>query len=309
MKILFIIFSTTTGFFTGALAGSALISKNSGLAGGASVLMYGTAGLVILLILAVVLMNKIKPVTLKKVTIVLILFNIIYIIWIVVRVQSTINDGDPNKKIPQEKTDTVVASASFFYTQQNEQSEIGLGMAAPDFYNKRQLYFYSKPNFGKPVQDHTPVDSIVFSQTEHHQYDITYAPPWFYPEHLKLDYDILYLKILSMNRDWLEVETNKKDWRSMWISQYEVTVYFWPEFLLNVFSIENPDPIKNPLRVKPLLHASEVLTKDYEFMKPLLIKDNWLWVSLMDNDFNSTGEGWIRWASDEKLLVSYSLLL
>ena len=116
---------------------------------------------------------------------------------------------------------------------------MGLGMVKPDFYNKKVLYFYGIPNFEKPVSDHTPTDSLVFTQTEHHQFDISYAPPWFYPEHQKLDYDILYFKLLAMNRDWVHVELNKQTGQSAWMSRSDVSVLLWPEFLLNVFSIEN----------------------------------------------------------------------
>jgi hypothetical protein len=308
MKALFVIFSLTGGFFFGALIGSATVYKAAGLAGGATVFIYGIAGIIIALILTLVFFNKMKPVLLKRITIILIILNIIYISWIIVRIQASLPEQEPQQKPPLEQTEPVITPVMFLLPQKNEQTEMGLGMAKPDFYNKRVLYFYS-PNLEKSVLEHTPADSIVFTQTEHHHYDISYAPPWFYPEHLKMDYEILYMKVLTFSREWIEVEVNRETGLSSWISASDVEVLFWPEFLLTVFSIENLDPHENLLRIKPLSHASEFHIKEYEFLSPVMIKDSWIKVNLMDDDFNKVGEAWLQWHSDRKLLIDYSLLL
>lgn len=312
MKILFILICALTGFSIGAFVGAATLPEGSGLAGPAIVVVYGLVVCVAAGILSSFLVGRFNKKLIVRLIIILALLNLIPIGWMIYRLAAEADRIRPDAPVKRTPTEIKGSVLSVFNTLSSESFEapyLGLGMASPDYYDTRNLYFFSKPNLGKSVQDHTPIDSIVFIQTEHHKYEISYAPPWFYPEHLKLDYDIFYLKILSMNRDWLEVELNKEDGRTFWIPQNEVIVYFWPEFLLNVFSIENPNPIENPLRVKPLQHASEVHGAKYEYMRPIIIKDNWLLVNLMDKDFNSTGEGWIKWNDNGKLAILYYLLL
>lgn len=308
MKALFIIFTLTGSFFSGALIAGITLPKQTGLEGGAIVLFYGLIGAIIGIALTVIFINKIKPVFLKKITIGLIIFNFFFIAWIIFRITSNLSEPEPQQNSPQQNPQPVVEPAMFLPDQKADQTEIGLGMAKPDFYSNRVLYFYT-PNLEKSVLEHTPSDSIVFVQTEHHQFDISYAPPWFYPEHLKLDYDIFYLKILTLSKEWIEVEVNKQTGLSSWISVSDVEILLWPEFLLTVFSIENLYPEKNILRVKPLLHASAYLVKNYSFIIPVMIKDSWIKVNLVGDDFNKTGEAWLQWYSDGKLLINYNLLL
>jgi len=307
MKALFVIFSLTGGFFSGALVAGLTLPKQTGLEGGAVVLVYGVIGVIIGIALSLIFMNKIKPALLKKITIGLIIFNFFFIAWIVFKVISALPETEQQQNPPHQKTQPIVEPAMFLLPQNYEKTEVGLGMAKHDFYDKRVLYFYS-PNLEKSVLEHTPSDSIVFVQTEHHQFDISYAPPWFYPEHLKLDYDIFYMKILTLGKGWIEVEVNKQTGLSSWISASDVEIILWPEFLLTVFLLENPYPEKNILHVKPLLNASPYLLKNYSFLQPVMIKDSWVKVNLLDNDFNKTGEAWLRWYADGRLLISYSLL-
>lgn len=307
MKALFVIFSLAGGFFSGALIAGLTLPKQTGLEGGAVVFVYGVIGAIIGIALALIFMNKIKPSLLKKITIGLIIFNFFFIAWIIFKVISALPEPERQQNPPQQKTQPIIEPAMFLPPQNTEQTEMGLGMAKPDFYNNRVLYFYS-PNLEKSILEHTPYDSVVFVQTEHHQFEISYAPPWFYPEHLKLDYDIIYLKILTLGKDWIEVEVNKQTGLSSWISASDVEILFWPEFLLTIFSIENPYPEKNILRVKPLLNASAYLLNNYSFLQPVMIKDSWVKVNLLDNDFNKTGEAWLQWYADGKILIKYSLL-
>lgn len=307
MKALFLFFSLTGGFFSGALVAGLTLPKQTGLEGGAVVFGYGVIGAIIGITLAVIFMNRINPALLKKITVVLIIFNLFFIAWIIFRIVSNLPEPERQQNPPQQKTEPIIEPAMLYLPQNDEQTEMGLGFAKPDFYSKGMLYFYS-PNLEKSVLEHTPSDSIVFVQTEHHQYDISYAPPWFYPEHLKLDYDILYLKILTLGKEWIEVEVNKQTRLSAWISASDVEVLFWPEFLLTVFSIEILNGESNILRVKPLLHASAYLQKNYSFLQPVMIRDSWIKVNLLDEDFNKAGEAWLQWYADGKILINYSLL-
>ncbi|HMN24410.1 MAG TPA: hypothetical protein PKE38_07915 [Ignavibacteriaceae bacterium] len=310
MKTLFVLVCSLSGFFFGSFLGSATLPKGSGLAGPATVLFYGLIGALITALLSIFLVRKIERKLIIKITIILALLNLIPIGWVVYRfvtVTSQTQKEEPKKLTPTQIRGSLISlflSSSKIYGEM----EMGLGMVKPDFYNRKVIYFYGFPNLEKPVSDHKPTDSLVFMQTEHNQIDISYAPPWFYPEHQKLDYDILYFKLLTMNRDWVQVELNKKTGQSAWMSRNDVSVLLWQEFLLNVFSIENLDPKSNLLRIKPLLHASEVMIKEYEIMAPVMIKDSWLKVNLFDKDFNIVGEAWLQWQYNGRLLITYSLL-
>jgi hypothetical protein len=134
-----------------------------------------------------------------------------------------------------------------------------------------------------------------------------YAPPWFYPEHLKLDYDMLYLKVLTAGREFLEVEVNRETGQTAWVDRFKGNLVYWPDFLLNVHSVEFIDPANQKVMIKPLTHASEVLS-DYTDMHPKLIKDEWLKVDLSDENLNKLSEGWIKWKENNRLLIIYSLL-
>lgn len=311
MKILFILICALTGFFAGAFIGAITLQEGSGLAGPAIVIGYGLAGAVIALLLSAYFVGKIKPKLLVKLIVILSLLNLIPIGWVVYRFVSETKQTrteEPVKRTPTEIKGSILSVLPGINSGTLRAPVSGLGMAKPDFYNNSVLYFYS-PNIEKSVLEHLPTDSIVFAQSEHHHYDISYAPPWFYPEHLKLDYDILYMKILTLGREWVEVEVNQQTGLSSWISVSDVDVLLWPEFLLGVFSIENSDLQNNPLRVKPLTHASEIQLKEYEFMTPVFIKENWIMVELLDDDFKKSGEGWLMWRDDQNLLISYYLLL
>jgi len=311
MKIIFVLISSLTGFFIGSFLGSATLPKGSGLAGPATIVFYGLMGAVISAIISIFFARKIERKLIIKITIILVLLNLFPIGWVVYRfvaATSQTRNEEPKKLTPTQISGSLISLLLNPSSKISDEPEMGLGMVKPDFYNKKVLYFYGMPNFEKPVSDHTPTDSLVFTQTEHHQFDISYAPPWFYPEHLKLDYDILYFKLLTMNRDWVQVELNKQTRQSAWMSRSDVSVLLWPEFLLNVFSIENLDSKNNLLRVRPLPYASEVIAKEYEFLVPVMIKDSWLKVNLVDKDFNDVGKAWLQWHSEGKFLISYSLL-
>ena len=43
-------------------------------------------------------------------------------------------------------------------------------------------------------------------------------------------------------------------------------------------------------------------------MRPLKIENEWMYVELIDDDFNALGNGWIRWTKEGKMLISYNLL-
>lgn len=137
MKALFVIFNLTNGFFLGALVAGLTLPKQTGLEGGAIVFLYSIIGAVIGLTLGLILINKIKLALLKKITIGLIIFNIIFVAWIIFQVLSNLHEKEPMQKPPQRKTDPVTEPTGFLLPKNNEQTEAGLGMAISDFYDRR----------------------------------------------------------------------------------------------------------------------------------------------------------------------------
>ena len=183
---------------------------------------------------------------------------------------------------------------------------MGLGMAMPKFYENSVLYFYGNPNLEKPVSDHTPTDSLVFKRSEM-GLEIAYAPPWFAPAHLKMDYELLFIRMLSISHEFVEVMVNEFNGQTAYMDRTKNELRYWPEFLLTINSVEPLFSENNPVRVKPLSYAG-LVSSPFSFLKPLRISDQWMQVELLDDNFKSHGKGWIKWREDGKLLISYSLL-
>ncbi len=189
----------------------------------------------------------------------------------------------------------------------NTDGSIGMGFFKPDFENLPVLYFYGKPNTGDPNKENPPADSIKFSLKDHGTLDISYAPPWLAPAHIKLDYDILYFRIMYISNNFIEIKVNENDDRTAWVKKDAGEIFYWPDFLLKVHSVEFLNPAEHKVRVRPLDYSDEVIYK-YEFMKPVIINDEWMMIELYDDGYNLTGKGWLQWKSGGKLLISYSLL-
>lgn len=197
--------------------------------------------------------------------------------------------------------------STIYLTQDVKNTPLGLGFFKPNFTKNIVLYFYGNPNWEKSVQEHTPVDSVTFEKTEYGSFNISYAPPWLVPDHLKMDYDILYFRIQSISRDFIEITVNIMDQRRIYVNRFDGEILYWPEFLLNVNSVEFIDGNDQVIRIKPLDYSGEVNVK-YAFMQPLIIKDDWMMVRLVNDDYKTVGKGWIQWRKEGYLLISYSLL-
>jgi len=137
MKALFVTFSLTAGFFLGALVAGLTLPKQTGMEGGAVIFIYAIIGAIIGITISLIFMNKFKPALLKKITIIIILFNVLFIIWIVIRVLSDFPGQERPQNPPQRKTKPVIEPAMFLLPQNNEQSETWLGMATTNFYDTR----------------------------------------------------------------------------------------------------------------------------------------------------------------------------
>ena len=190
-------------------------------------------------------------------------------------------------------------------TQGSGENQMGLGMLSPKFNEFSTIYFYGFPNLQKSIIEHLPIDSLVFTRNDL-GFKISYAPPWFVPATLKMDYDVLFMKIVSVHQDFVEVVGNETNGKTVWVGKSQNELIYWPDFLLSVSSVEQLDPKENTIRVKPLAHAGLVTAK-YVFLKPINIKSQWIQVELLDQNFKSQGIGWLKWNDGGKMLIRYSL--
>lgn len=188
-----------------------------------------------------------------------------------------------------------------------ERKAMGMGYFSPNYYEHPTLYFYGTLTPGKSLMEHRPVDSIVFRRNKYNSFEIATAPPWFVPEMMKLDYDLLYVKIKSVSRETVEVIVNEADQRTALVDKLAGRVILWPEFLLNVHSVEFFPDSKEQVHNRPF-RASGVNHVSYDFMRPLKIQEDWMEVELWNQDFESVGKGWIQWKHDGQLMILYNLL-
>ena len=306
----FLDFFLVGGFFV-QISGAA---EGQGLAAGAIVLVYGLIFAFTALVASLFFVHYSNH---KLIVFANKLLLILFIIEVGIITYQIINKEEkqtPTKEFPKKVTTPVsmLTNASvnneFDSASQNENEfPMGLGFFKPNFRETSILYFYYIPNLKKSILDHPPVDSIGFKKLETGGIDISYAPPWLKPEILKLDYDILYFKSESLSTDFAEVIVNKDINKTMFVARNNGTITFWPDFLLQVNSIEFIVPNEQKVRVKPLSYAGEVKIP-FEFMKPLLVRDEWLLVELLNNNYEYAGRGWVQWKRDNQLLILYSLL-
>ena len=185
--------------------------------------------------------------------------------------------------------------------------EMGMGFFEPNYYESPVLYFYGNLNLEKSLMDHSTHDSITFRRNEHNQFEIATAPPYLVPEIMKLDYDRLYFKIISVTEDFIEVIVNSTNGQTSNVDRRAGQVIYWPEFLLSMHSVEFFPNSEEKVRVRSFENSGEVNTP-HEFMRAVQIKDEWMQVLLLDGNFKTVGKGWIQWKRNGKLLVMYNLL-
>lgn len=191
--------------------------------------------------------------------------------------------------------------------------DVGVGVVQPSLDPARPLYFYGAPQPGVDPSTATPIDSVTFAAGDHFV-GIATAPPWFAPEGLKLDYDLLWLRARTLTRAWIEVEVNTIEPRprfvpeTAWVAREAVTFRPWTEFLLEVFSVETLDPAANAVRAAPHGDSEVVADSDGRALRPLAIRGEWLRVEAVEGTEADRFEGWVRWRGSSELLVSFSML-
>ncbi len=310
-NILFYFLSAIVFFFVGlffaALTGA---GKGQGLAGGAIVFFYGIVAAGIALVVAIIAVRYLEAsrvILFNKILGVLLLLFTVFSIYRFISMEK--RPDKPENALPRKTTVPAVPAIAISHTpalqRQSYQPPMGLGMLVPGFYDFNVIYFYGNLNLKKPVSEHAPTDSLVFKRSER-GVEIAYAPPWFVPAHLKLDYDVLFIRIVSVHSDFIEIVVNKTNGQRAYVDRDKSKIKYWPEFLLTINSVEPLYPQNNPVRVKPLSHAGLVSTP-YSFLKPLKISNQWMQVELLGDGFKSLGQGWIRWQENGKMLITYSL--
>jgi hypothetical protein len=155
--------------------------------------------------------------------------------------------------------------------------------------------------------DHAPYDSITFKRNKFNQFEIATAPPFLVPEYLKLDYDRLYFKVMSVSEDFIEVVVNKTNGQTSYVDRRAGRLIYWPEFLLSMHSVEFLSNSKEKVRERSFENSGEVNTP-HQFMKAVQIKGDWMKVLLLNGNFKTVANGWIQWKREGKLLIMYNLL-
>lgn len=306
------------GFLTGGtVAKYFFINSGDGLAGAATAAMSGLFGAVVGLILAIVLLKKLSEKVKLLLVVGLVLISVV--LWGVFHYQykqRQLEKQQENVGLFGDVTHNTATTTPVAMAIKQESTvsnslrlkdgtKMGIGVVSIAPSAGKALRFYSKPEHFDLPETHSPADSLTFKAAQHYV-DIATAPPWFVPHYMKLDYEILQLVAVTVRKNWIEVIVNKTNGQTAWVYKKDVGFSFWPEFLLNVHSVELLNPADFPPRIKPMDHASPVSNVDLNsFFHPVAIKDDWLQVhpdKEVDHDI------WIRWKRDGILLVSYSLL-
>jgi hypothetical protein len=197
-------------------------------------------------------------------------------------------------------------AAQRYPTVERQDLPAGLGIAQVSPVPGRVIYFYGEPPSGALPGDFPPIDSVTF-EVGLPSVGIATAPPWLVPDHLKIDYEVFFLRAMTLTRDWVEVIGNSVTGETWWVPREDVAFTAWPEFLLGVNSVETFDEDANPVRYRPT-DESDVLSASWAPLPPVGVRGDWLEVATINLADRIQPYGWIRWREGDRLLVSYSPL-
>lgn len=307
--------------FIGFVAGGTIakyffVSPGDGLAGAGTAAMLGFLGTGIGLVLSIVLLRKLEDKT--KTILSGILLLIAVVLWGIFHHQfkkrqeerekenaELFGDRKPSTKVAPSALAEKLPEESSAELKLSDGTEMGIGIVSISPEAGKTLRFYSKPQHYELPENLQAVDSLTFKDARHFV-DVATAPPWFVPQYMKLDYGILQLVAVTVQKNWIEVIVNKTNGQTFWIYRQDVGYSTWSEFLLNVHSVELLNPTDFPPRIKPMDHASPDESVDANgIFYPVSVKDDWLQVhpdKEVDHDI------WIRWKRNGILLVKYSML-
>lgn len=302
-KIIFYVFFSVFCAVVGMNISRFFIPANAGLVAGAMVLWYGIFGLLIGIIASFFICRKAESKTLLIANLIMLVILGVFFVKASRRFAEMRTESE--RQIEELKKPRPVAAS--VVRMHKDFPEAGLGIASIKLEKPREIWFYNPPA-GDSGQYVKSTDKIVLTEGQHYM-EISSAPPWLVPEHLKLDYQIFNFKVLSKNDDYLEVEVNKTDQTTRWIHEDDARYATWPDFLLNCFSVEPIHPQDNLLRIKPMSHASP-LAQDHSqhILKPVRVEPEWIQVEILDQDMKKISKAWIRWLQNGHIIIRYNLL-
>lgn len=308
-SILFYFLSIVLCFFTGMQIAAWLgTHENQGLAGGAIIFSYGVIGAGIGLVTSFFIAYRADRKFIIRLNLILAALIAIFFIYIYFNhkrkneMENLKNKNDHYGIINPQNTTTANLFAT---TEINQNESFGIGMFSPNTFDNSSLLLYGNLNLDKSYLEHSPTDSITFDRHENGGFDIATAPPYLVPEHVKLDYDLLMFKVISVTQDFLEIEVNKNSDKKLNVIKSSGIFYTWSEFFLHVNSVEFINSKSQNVYLKPLENSSKI-KENFQFMKPLKVRHKWMYVSLIENH-QSVGNGWIKWNENGKMLIKYSL--
>lgn len=184
---------------------------------------------------------------------------------------------------------------------------LGLGLVQPQLVAGEVLLLYGGRAAEGGPDLRIPPDTLVFVQGAH--FVEVHAPPWIFPEAMKLDYDLLFFRARTLSRTWIEIVANRRTGETRWVRREAVRFLPWTDFLLDVAAVDVRDAATNPLRQAPD-EASERLPLPAEaVLRPLAIRDQWMLVAVAEEIGGATVRvGWLRWNDGARLLIDYRLL-
>ncbi len=191
--------------------------------------------------------------------------------------------------------------------------DMGIGMAMPLLVDERPVYFYGAVDPNSHPSQHAPADSVVFESGVHH-IEINYAPAWLDTDIVSLNNDQLFFRVVSESQNWVEVIVNGSDplprtfSRTMWMNREAVQLVPWPEFFLDVHSVEPINATTNPLRSGPGDETADLGSSEGQIYRVVSVRSNWMLVESTDFRESGTPRGWIRWNDGVRLLVRFNLL-
>ncbi len=308
------------GLLAGTQLGRSVVPRTEGLVGAAEVLGYGVLGIVVFVLFGLLSIRLLPRRTLVRTLWLLGPVALALVVWSGVRINAL--REEQRKRIEEEQEQrlrmkpTPLAEPVLFTSLRtpvspvgsdgNASGSIGMGMVAPRM-QAGPWHFYSKPDADDPLHRPAIVDSLVFANGPHHL-DIASAPPWFVPAHMKLDYDLLLLRAITLSANWVEVVVNEADGRTAWVERAQGELRLWPEFILGVNTVEILDPAANPIRLKPLEHAAILADGANALLTPVAVQGDWLQVRTHELADRMPPTGWVRWRRGDQLLVHYNLL-
>ena len=191
-------------FFLGIIyAGIINAGKNQGLAAAAIVLGYGVSSAFMAFFVSLFAAYKLSGktiVNINKFLGIIIIGFFTYFTWNYYSRIKPKRDQQQRESPTKPKPATSTAKPTtilFQHTSKPQTNMMGLGMFAPNMFDNKALYFYGRLNLEKSILEHSPTDSITFKPSQYGGFDIATAPPYLVPQHLKLDYGILFFKVVS----------------------------------------------------------------------------------------------------------------